>query len=241
MADMKRTLGHLRRADEEYNMIQKGDTVAVGVSGGKDSMALVKAMSMYKDFAKQKFDVVAVTVDLGFDGYDVQPIADFCKSLNVPFTCVKTQIGRIIFDERKEKNPCSLCSKLRKGALFTELKRQGINKCAFGHHRDDCIETLLMSMLYEGRIRTFKPVTHLSRMDVTLIRPLVYLAEHEIISAVKRHGIPVVKSPCPACGTTKRQETKELLSHISKSNPKARDILLTALKNKDPYSLWDKP
>ena len=241
MVSMKRTLGHLRRADEDFNMIHDGETVAVGVSGGKDSMALVKAMKLYTNFAKHKFDVVAVTVDLGFDGYDVAPIEDYCKSLDVPFTCIKTQIGEIIFDERQEQNPCSLCSKMRKGALFTELKKQGINTCAFGHHRDDALETLLMSMFYEGRIRTFKPVTYLDRMDVTLIRPLVYLAEHEIVSAARRHSIPVVKSPCPACGTTKRAETKELLCHISKSNPKARDILLTALKNTDQYSLWDKP
>jgi tRNA 2-thiocytidine biosynthesis protein TtcA len=237
---MKRVLGHLRRADEENNMISNGDTIAVGVSGGKDSMVLVKALQLYKNFAKVKFDVVAVTVDLGFDGYNVRPIEEYCKSLDVPFVCVKTHIGKIIFDERQEQNPCSLCSKLRKGALFTELKRQGVKKCAFGHHRDDVLETLLMSMFYEGRIRTFKPVTYLDRMDVTLIRPLIYLAEHEIVSTVKRHDIPVVKSPCPACGTTKRQETKELLSYISKSNPKARDIMLTALKNKDQYSLWDK-
>jgi tRNA 2-thiocytidine biosynthesis protein TtcA len=231
----------VRRADEQFNMIRNGDTVAVGVSGGKDSMLLVKALSMYRDFAKAKFQVVAVNINLGFDGFDAQPIARYCESLDVPFTCIDTKIGKIIFDERKEKSPCALCSKMKKGALFTELKRQGINKCAFGHHRDDCIESLLMSMFYEGRIRTFKPVTYLDRMDITLIRPLVFLAEHEIISAAKRFDIPVVKSPCPACGNTKRQETKELLRHLSKSNPALKDILLTALKNTDQYSLWDKP
>lgn len=236
---MKRVLGHLRRADEENNMIQEGDTVAVGVSGGKDSMAMLKALVLYKNFAKVKFDVVAITVDLGFDGFNTQIIADYCKSLGVPYTCVKTQIGEIVFDVRKESNPCSLCSKMRKGALFNELLAQGITKCAFAHHRDDCLESLFMSMLYEGRIRTFKPVTYLDRKGITLIRPLIYIAEHEIISAVKRHNIPISKNPCPASGTTKREETKELLKLISKSNPKARDILLTALKNKDQYSLWE--
>lgn len=240
MSYMKRVLGHLRRADEDFGMIKNGETIAVGVSGGKDSMALLYALHLYKNFAKVKFEFTAVTVDLGFKGFDPQPIDQFCKSLNVPYTCVKTQISQIIFDERKESNPCSLCSKLRKGALFAELKKQGIEKCAFAHHRDDCLETLLMSMFYEGRIRTFKPVTYLDRTGITLIRPLVYLAEHEVVSAVRRHKIPVINSPCPASGTTKRQETKELLSYISKNNPKARDILLTALKNKDQYSLWDE-
>lgn len=236
---MKRVLGHLRRADEDFKMIQDNDKVAVGLSGGKDSMVLLYALHLYRNFAKTKFDICAITVDLGFKGFDTELIKKFCDSIDIEFVCIKTQISKIVFDVRKETNPCSLCSKLRKGALFNELIEMGIYKCAFAHHRDDCLETLLMSMLYEGRIRTFKPVTYLDRKDITLIRPFVYLAEHEIVSAVRRHGIPTTSNPCPASGNTKREETKELLRHISKSNPKARDILLTALKNKDEYSLWD--
>lgn len=236
---MKRVLGHLRRADEDHNMIENGDTIAVGVSGGKDSMVLLYALHLYKNFSRSEFNIHAITVNLGFDGFDTVPIRAFCESLGIAYTCVDTNISKIVFDTRKEKNPCSLCSKLRKGALFNEIKRQGISKCAFAHHRDDCLETLFMSMLYEGRIRTFKPVTYLDRKDVTLVRPFVYLAEQEIISAMGRHDLPVVHNPCPASGNTKRQEIKELLTHISASNPRARDTLLTALINNAQYSLWD--
>ena len=236
---MKRTLGHLRRADEDFNMIKDAERIAVGLSGGKDSMTLLYALHLYQNFSKTKFDICAVTVDLGFNGFDIQLIEDYCKSLGIEFTCVRTQISKIVFDVRAETNPCSLCSKLRKGALFNELIAMGIDKCAFAHHRDDCLETLFLSMLYEGRMRTFKPVTYLDRKGITLIRPFVYLPEHEIVSSVRRHNIPTTGNPCPASGNTKREEIKELLRHISKTSPKARDILLTALKNKDEYSLWD--
>ena len=236
---MKRTLGHLRRADEDFNMIKDGDRLAVGLSGGKDSMALLYALHLYSNFSKTKFDICAVTVDLGFEGFDVALIEGYCKSLGIEFICVKTHVAKIVFDIRQESNPCSLCSKLRKGALFNELIKLGISKCAFAHHRDDCIETLFLSMLYEGRIRTFKPVTYLDRKGITLIRPFVYLPEFEIVSSVRRHNIPTTGNPCPASGNTKREEIKELVRHISKTSPKARDTLLTALKNKDEYSLWD--
>ncbi len=236
---MKRTLGHLRRADEDFNMIADGDRIAVGLSGGKDSMVLLYALHLYKNFAKTSFDICAATVDLGFDGFDTELIEEYCKSLGVEFVCVKTKISKIVFDTRQETNPCSLCSKLRKGALFNELISMGISKCAFAHHRDDCLETLFLSMLYEGRMRTFKPVTYLDRKGITLIRPFVYLPEHEIISSMHRHNIPYTGNPCPASGNTKREEIKGLISHISKTNPKARDTLLTALKNTDEYSLWD--
>jgi tRNA(Ile)-lysidine synthase TilS/MesJ len=152
---------------------------------------------------------------------------------------VQTNIAQIVFDARKETNPCALCAKLRKGALFTEITRQGINKCVFAHHREDCLESFLMSLLYEGRLRTFTPVTYLERTGVTLIRPLILLPEKEIKAAVRRHDIPVAKNPCPASGQTKREETKRLLAQISANNPYARERMLTAIHNTANYSLWD--
>ena len=236
---MKRVLGHLRRADEDFGMIENNDTVAIGLSGGKDSMALLYALQLYRNFSRSKFEISAFTVDLGFGGFNSDIIADYCKSLGIEHTMVKTQIAEIVFDARNESNPCSLCSKLRKGALFKEIKKHGISKCAFAHHREDCLQSLLLSMLYEGRMRTFKPLTHLSRTGVDLMRPFIYLPEKEIKAAVKRHGIPFIENPCPVSGNTKRQEIKKLLGIISASSPKARDSLLTALKNSSQYSLWD--
>ena len=236
---MRYVLGHLRRADEDYNMIEEGDRIAVGVSGGKDSMALLYALHLYKNFSRRSFDIIAVTVDLGFPEFDTALIADYCATLGISHTCVKTHIADIVFKARAESNPCSLCSKMRKAALFTRIKEQGISKCAFAHHRDDCLESLLMSMLYEGRMRTFHPNTHLDRQDIMLIRPFSYISEKEISAAAARHDLPVAKNPCPASGNTKRQEIKELLTHISTSNPGARGNLLTSLKNTSQYSLWD--
>lgn len=236
---MKQVLGYLRRADEEYGMIAPGEKIALGVSGGKDSMALLYALHLYQYFSKKGYSVHAFTVDLGFGNFDTDVIADYCRSLDIPYTVVKTNIAQVVFETRKETNPCALCAKLRKGALFTEITRQGINKCAFAHHREDCLESFLMSLLYEGRLRTFVPVTDLERTGVKLIRPLILLPEKEIKSAVRRHDIPVAKNPCPASGQTKREETKRLLAHISANNPHARERMLTAIKNTSNYSLWD--
>ena len=236
---MKQVLGYLRRADEEYSMISPGEKLAIGVSGGKDSMALLYALHLYQYFSKKAYTVHAFTVDLGFGNFDTAAIADYCRSLDIPHTVVQTNIAQIVFDARKETNPCALCAKLRKGALFTEITRQGINKCVFAHHREDCLESFLMSLLYEGRLRTFTPVTYLERTGVTLIRPLILLPEKEIKAAVRRHDIPVAKNPCPASGQTKREETKRLLAQISANNPYARERMLTAIHNTANYSLWD--
>ncbi|MDD5018398.1 MAG: ATP-binding protein [Eubacteriales bacterium] len=236
---MKRVLGYLRRADEDYNMIKDGDTVAVGLSGGKDSMTLLYALDLYRHFSCATFDIRAISVDLGFDGFDTACIADYCAALGVEHTLIQTKISTGVFNAGGGRSPCSLCSRLRKGVLFAEMKRQGINKCAFAHHRDDCLETLFLSLLYEGRLRTFRPVTYLDRKGITLIRPFIYLAENDIKTAAKKHRIPYVSNPCPVSGNTKRQQIKELLGHICASNPGARDMMLTALKNTAQYSLWD--
>jgi len=238
---MRKVLGALRRADEDYHMIEDGDTVAVGISGGKDSMVLLYALHLYQNFCKVRYSVRAYTVDLGFTDFDISVIEDYCASLEIPFTRIKTDIAKIVFDVRKEKNPCALCAKMRKGALFTRIKQDGMAKCVFGHHREDCLESLLMSMLYEGRMRTFKPNTFLDREGITLLRPLIYLPEKDIVSAAKRNSVPTSKNPCPASGVTKREEIKKLLAHMNASNPDASDKLLTALKNTAQYSLWDPP
>ena len=238
---MKRVLGYLRRADEKYSMIDGGDTLVVGLSGGKDSMLLLDALCLYRRFSRKDFRIEAYTVDLGFAGFDIGTISDYCASLGVAHTVIETKISTIVFELRDERSPCALCSKLRKGALFTRMKENGYEKCVFAHHREDCIESFLLSMLYEGRLRTFTPVTRLSRTGVTLIRPFILLPEKEIKAAVKRRGVPSVENPCPVSGETKRQEMKRLLAHISASNPKARDRIMTALENTKGYSLWDKP
>lgn len=237
---MKRVLGYLRRADEKYAMINSGDTLAVGLSGGKDSMLLLNALCLYRRFSKKIFTLEAYTVDLGFEGFDVKTISDYCAYLGVPHTIINTKISTVVFNLRKERSPCALCSKLRKGILFAQMKSKGYVKCVFAHHREDCIESLFLSMLYEGRIRTFTPVTQLSRTGITLLRPFILLSEKEIRGAVKRHDIPVVHNPCPVSGKTKRQEMKRLLSHICEGNPQAREMIIAALENTEGYSLWDK-
>ena len=238
---MKEILGCIRRADQDFRMIESGDRVAVGVSGGKDSVLLLYALSLYRRFSPHPFALEAVTLTTGLEPFDLTPIHVLCEKLDVPYTVRETQIGRIVFEERHEKNPCALCSKMRRGALNDLCVERGINKLALGHHRDDALETLLMSMLYEGRIHTFQPVTHLARSGMTQIRPMIYVSEKDVIHYVKALSLPVVPSPCPANGYTKREDMKALLDHICRSVPNAREQLLTALRNDEQYALWDKP
>jgi len=233
---VKHVLGYLRRADEDHGMIKDGDTIAVGVSGGKDSMALLYALHLYKNFALVNYKIHAFTVELGFEKEE-HVIADYCRLLDIPHKLIKTRIGTVVFTMRNESNPCALCSRMRKGTLFTHIKNHGYSTCAFAHHRDDCLESLFLSMLYEGRMRTFAPVTLLDRKGIKLIRPLICLPEKEIISAVKRHGIPVVENTCPAA-SSKREEIKRLLSQICVGRPNARDMIMNAVKNVSQYSLW---
>lgn len=237
---MKETLGCIRRADKDFGLIQSGDTVCVGVSGGKDSMLLLYAMALYRKFSPNKYNLIAATLHMGLEPFDLSPVYELCEKLEVPYTVKKTEIAKIIFEERKEKNPCSLCAKMRRGALIDLCKELGANKMALGHHRDDALETLLLSMLYEGRIHTFHPRTYLSRSDITQIRPMAYVSEKHVIHMVKTLNLPVVKSTCPANGYTRREDMKKLLDHITKTIPNARELMLSALQNEEQYGLWYK-
>ena len=238
---MKLVLGCIRRADVDFSMIQEGDRVAVGVSGGKDSLALLYGLSLYRHFCKNSFSLRAVTLDMGLGNSDFSRIAAFCEQIGVEYTVRMTDIGDVIFNQRKEKNPCALCAKMRRGSLADFCNEEGINKLALGHHRDDALETLAMSLLYEGRLHTFHPVTHLSKQNVTQIRPMVYLPEKDIIHVANKFQLPVAKSPCPADGNTKRAEMKGLLNDLCRRYPKARELMLSALRNTEQYGLWDKP
>ncbi|WP_101548595.1 tRNA 2-thiocytidine biosynthesis TtcA family protein [Anaerotruncus massiliensis (ex Togo et al. 2019)] len=218
---MQEIMGYIRRAVEEYRMIEDGDTVAVGVSGGKDSVALLAGLAGVRRFIGIDFTLKAVTLDNCFNGEegDFSPIADLCGSLGVEYILRRTDIGQIIFGERGESNPCSLCARMRRGVLHDTAKANGCNKIALGHHFDDAVETFLMNLFNEGRIGCFSPVSYLSRKDLTMIRPLIFATEREVRNAVNRAGLPVVKSKCPVDGCTERQWTKEFLYDMEKTHP----------------------
>ena len=218
---MQEIMGYIRRAVEEYRMIEDGDTVAVGVSGGKDSVALLAGLAGVRRFVGIDFTLKAVTLDNCFTGEegDFSPIADLCGSLGVEYILRRTDIGQIIFGERGESNPCSLCARMRRGVLHDTAKANGCNKIALGHHFDDAVETFLMNLFNEGRIGCFSPVSYLSRKDLTMIRPLIFATEREVRNAVNRAGLPVVKSKCPVDGCTERQWTKEFLYDMEKTHP----------------------
>lgn len=237
---MKQILGKLRRADSDFDMIQSGDKIAVGLSGGKDSVLLLYALKNYQRFSTNKFELCAITIDLGLEGYNPSPLVKLCEEINVPLNIVKTQIGAILFDVRKEKSPCSLCANMRRGALHNTALDMGCTRVALAHHRDDVIETLLMSMFYEGRINTFSPVTHLSKTGLYLIRPFIYVTEKEVIGEVRRLGLPIVKNPCPANGFTKRQFIKDMIKDIRKDIPDVDEHLMSSILNIEQLSIWDK-
>ena len=236
---MKKTLGCIRKADTDFGLIGDGDRIAVGVSGGKDSLLLLHALSLYRKFSHKDFSLSAVTVTMGLEPFDLSGIRDLCARLGIPYVVRETQIGEIIFGYRKEKNPCALCSKMRRAVLSNTCRELGINKLALGHHRDDALETLLMSLLYEGRFHTFHPKTLMSRTGITVIRPLVYLPEPHVKHMAKELELPVVKSPCPADGNTARAEMEELMRRIRRLYPDFPERLLHALKQ-DHYDLWQR-
>lgn len=239
---LQQVLSQVRRAADDYEMIQDGDKIAVGISGGKDSLTLLYALSTLRRFYPHPFELHAVTVDLGFENLNLGKIEALCKELDVPYTIVPTQIASIVFDQRKEKNPCALCAKMRKGALNEAIRGAGCNKIAYAHHKDDVVETLMLSLIYEGRFHTFAPVTFLDRMNLTVIRPLVYMKEADVIGFVHKHDVPVVKSPCPADGHTRREYVKQLLRQLNYENPGVKERMFTAIANSDERSggLWQK-
>ncbi len=228
---LQQVLSVVRKAIDDYHMIEEGDKIAVGISGGKDSLTLLYALNGLRRFYPKKFDIIAITVDLGFKNLNLEKIKALCDELQVEYIVQKTDIAKIIFDDRKETNPCSLCAKMRKGALNDAIKAAGCNKIAYAHHKDDVIETMLMSLIFEGRIHTFSPVTYLDRMDLTVIRPLMYMNEVDVVGFVNKYNVPVVKSPCPADGHTKREYIKQLLRQLNLENPGVKERMFTAIKN----------
>jgi len=235
---MQNFTGTVRRCVEDYSMIEDGDRIAVGVSGGKDSVALLASLAELRAYFPKKYDLMAITVDMGFEGMDFTPIADLCDRLEVPFAVKKTQIAPIIFEHRKEKNPCALCSKMRRGALNDAITEMGITKLALGHHMDDAVETLLMSLFYEGRIACFQPVTYMSRSGVTQIRPMVYCREMDVTGFVRAKNLPIVKSTCPMDGVSKRQEVKDLIKTLSKDFPDVKTKVFGAMQRL-PLDNWE--
>lgn len=238
---LQQLLSYTRKAVDDFQMIQSGDKIAVGISGGKDSFALLYALKGLQRFYPQNFALQAITVDLGHKDFDTSPIENLCRELNVPYEVVHSEIAKIIFDERKESNPCSLCAKMRKGALNEAAKALGCNKIAYGHHKDDLVETMLMSLLYEGRFHTFSPVTYLDRMDLTVIRPLMYVPEMDIIGFKNKMDLDIKKSPCPVDGFTRRETAKDLVKYLNTEFPGSKERMFTAILRGNLFTADKKP
>ena len=234
---MQRLMGLVRRCVEDYNMIEDGDKIAVGVSGGKDSLVLLKLLAALRGYHNKAFALEAVTIDMGL-GMDYSGIEALCEELEVPYTVVKTEIGPIIFDYRKEKNPCSMCAKMRRGALNQALLDRGCSKLALGHHYDDAVETFLMSLIYEGRISCFQPVTHLDRTGITQIRPMLYIHEKTVDAFARRMELPVLENRCPVDKHTKREEVKELIFNLVKEYPDLKERIFGAMQ-RYPLEAWE--
>lgn len=234
---MQRLVGLVRRCVDDYKMILPGETVAVGVSGGKDSLALLALLAALREYHPSNFKLEAFTVDMGLPGMDFSPVAAYCDKLEVPYHRIETDISAIIFEHRKEKNPCALCAKMRRGALGKAILEAGIHKIALGHHYDDAVETFLMSLVYEGRIGCFEPVTYLDRTDVTQIRPLLYVGEKSIQNLAARENLPVVENTCPADKQTKRQEVKELIVSLQAQYPDLKTKIFGAMQRL-PLPQW---
>ena len=229
----------VRKGVDEYNMIEEGDRIAVGVSGGKDSLLLLCALKHLQQYYPKRFELRSITVELGFEGMDFTPVAELCRRIGVPYTRIPTDIREVVFDLRQEENPCALCAKMRRGALNTAMKELGCNKLALGHHRDDAVETFLMSLLFEGRLSCFKPVTYMSRSNVTQIRPLLYLGEGSCANLAEELHLPVVVSTCPLDQTSHRKEIKDLLATLSAQYPDMKSKVFGAMQRL-PLDGWGK-
>ena len=234
---MQKLIGLVRRCVQDYHMIEEGDRIGVGVSGGKDSVALLAFLAELRKYNDKKFEVEAITIDMGL-GMDYSEIARYCEQINVKFNLIKTEIGPIIFDHRKEKNPCSMCAKMRRGALNQAILDRGMNKLALGHHYDDAVETFMMSLIYEGRISCFQPVTDLDRTGIIQIRPMLYIHEKTIDSFVTRNQLPVITNRCPVDKYTKREEIKQLVYELSATYPDLKERIFGAMQRL-PLPEWE--
>ncbi len=235
---MQKLLSKMRQAINDFSLIHNGDKIAVGLSGGKDSLTLLKLLSSYQKFSEEHFELMAITLNPG--NVDNSLLKKYCKNLNIPFHEIQTNIMEIVFNIKKEKNPCSLCAKLRRGILYSTAESLGCNVVALGHHYDDAIETLMLSLCYEGRINCFSPKTLMEKNTITLIRPMVYIKEASIISFAKKSNLPIVFNPCPADKKTKREEIKNLIFELNGRIPGFKKNLFGALTNSNELFIWDK-
>ena len=228
---LQKLLSYTRQAVDEYKMIQSGDKIAVGISGGKDSLTLLYALSGLQKFYPEPFELVAITVDLGYDGFDLSGIKKLCENLQVEYHVVSTQIGEMVNSENLEGSACSLCARLRKGALNDAAKELGCNKVAYGHHMDDVIETMMLALIFEGRFCSFWPVTYLDKSELTVIRPMIYVPEAEVKGFENKMHLPITKNPCPIDGSTKREYVKNFIKQLNKDNPGVKKRLFRAVQD----------
>ena len=226
---LQKLYSYTRKAIDDFQMIKENDSIAVGISGGKDSLTLLYALAGLRKFYPIHYSLTAVTVDLGYPDFDLTAIKELCQELDVPYHIIPTEIGAIIKEQNKKNSPCSLCAKLRKGALNQAVVELGCNKVAYAHHKDDIIETMLLSLMFEGRFYTFPPVTHLDRSNLDVIRPLMYVPEANVIGFLHKYHLPLVKNPCPADGETKREYVKQLVRQINLENPGVKKRIFHAI------------
>lgn len=237
---MQKILSKIRKACEDYDLIQDGDKIAVGLSGGKDSLVLLTALASLRKFYPKKFDVIAITIDLFNGASNCEKLREYCKSLNVEFHLIDSQIYDVVFEIKKETNPCSLCAKLRRGILNNKANELCCNKVALGHHMDDLIHTFMLSMFYEGRLSTFMPKTYLSKVNLTVIRPMIYIEEKEIVSVATKMHMPVMNNCCPANHKTEREHMKEILNYIKHEIPISKKLMFRAIISPERYNLFDQ-